>query len=369
MTRLTICAVLALSFLPLSPVLAKPASVSPLTDVTVADFTIGAKPGNPTFDLPSNMRLLSAFGERPVFSPDGTRIAFIGASYGDAYEMDLKTGAVRNLTAHAPHNGFLRVHYLADGNFILMGPRLHGKTREETRNSHIELFWLDAQARRAPVALNRTAFEGIAVSPRSNLLAWSEIEPRADSFAQIEKTKVMVATVAMEGGRPVLRDERQVLETTAAQCLVEPQDFLPGDSGLTLPCYYVPFLKKPRQTDVVSVDFKTGKMTTYPTPAALYGEVEGLFPDGKSTLVECSGDRSAGMDICILELKADRPRYTRITRIMDYGRWKYGNPVVSPDGRSIAMQIGSADVVDAGVGQGIVMLAVQQDGLGHTMAP
>lgn len=357
MSRLTkTCAALVLTVLPFCALSAKPASPSRQQDVTVADFKIGAKPGNPTFDLPSNMRLLSAFGERPVFSPDGTRIAFIGASYGDAYEMDLRTGAVRNLTAHAPNNGFLRVHYLADGNFILMGPRVHGKTREATRNSHIELFWLDAKATLAPVALDRTAFEGIAVSPRSNLLAWAEIEPRADSFAGIEKTVVKVATVAMESGRPVLRDEHQVLETGAAQCLVEPQDFLPGDSGLTAPCYYTPFLKRPRQTDVVSVDFASGKLTTYPTPAELYGEVEGLFPDGKRTLVECSGDRSAGMDICILDLKADRPRYTRITRIMDYGRWKYGNPVVSPDGRHIAMQIGSADVVDAGVGQGIVMM-------------
>lgn len=41
---------------------------------------------------------------------------------------------------------------------------------------------------------------------------------------------------------------------------------------------------------------------------------------------------------------------------MDFGRWKYGNPVVSPDGRTIAAQIGSADVIEAGVGQGIVLM-------------
>lgn len=356
MTRLTTCAALALTFLPFSAISAKSAPASPQAEVRVDDFAIGTKPGNPTFDLPANMRLLSAFGERPVFSPDGTRIAFIGASYGDAYEMDLATGAVRNLTAHAPHNGFLRVHYLPDGNFILMGPRVHGPSREATRNAHIELFWLEAKATASPVALDRTAFEGIAVSPRANLIAWAEIEPRAETFGEVKRTVVKVATVAMENGRPVLRGERQVLATDAAQCLVEPQDFLPGDTGLTLPCYYTPFLKRERQTDVMSVDFATGRLTTYPTPAALYGEVEGLFPGGRHTLVECSGDRSAGMDICDLELKADKPRYSRLTRIMDHGRWKYGNPVVSPDGRRIAMQIGSADVVDAGVGQGIVMM-------------
>lgn len=215
---------LVLTILPLaalgglsSSVLARSEAGSSQTEVDVADFRIGSKPGNPTFDLPSNMRLLSAFGERPVFSPDGTRIAFIGASYGDAYEMDLKTGAVRNLTAHAPHNGFLRVHYLADGNFILMGPRVMGPDRESTRNAHIELFWLDAAATRAPVALERTAFEGIAVSPRTNLLAWSEIEPRAKSFGEIDRTVIKLARVAMEDGQPVLREERQVLETKASR--------------------------------------------------------------------------------------------------------------------------------------------------------
>jgi hypothetical protein len=41
-----------------------------------------------------------------------------------------------------------------------------------------------------------------------------------------------------------------------------------------------------------------------------------------------------------------------ITYIVDYGRWKYGNPVVSPNGRAIAAQVGSAEVIDIGQGQG-----------------
>ena len=43
--------------------------------------------------------MLSAFGERAAFSPNGTRIAFVGKSYGDAYEIELATGHVRNLTS------------------------------------------------------------------------------------------------------------------------------------------------------------------------------------------------------------------------------------------------------------------------------
>jgi hypothetical protein len=321
---------------------------------------LGSRVGNPTFELPPNMRLLSAFGERPAFSPDGTRVAFIGESYGNAFEYDLASGAIRNLTAHAAHKGFLRVHYLPDGSFLLLGPRVPAATREATRGTTIELFWMDAAASGPPVALNRTVWEGIAVSRRTNQIAWTEIRPLAPSITSIESTTVMAGTVVIDDGRPRLENVRRVLERKASECLVEPQDFLPGDEGLLMPCYYLPSSQSAppgsRRTDVVAIDFATSRLRVYPTPATLYGEVEGMFPDGERALVECSGDRSAGMDICLLELRVENPAYTRLTRIMDYGRWKFGNPVVSADGRRIAMQIGSADVVDPGVGQGIVLM-------------
>ena len=320
---------------------------------------LGNRTGSPIFNLPPNEKLISAFGERPVFSPDGTRIAFIGRSYGDAFEYDLRTGAIRNLTAHAPHNGFLRVHYLPDGSFLLLGPRVPTENREETRNSTIELFWMDAQAKGPPVALQKTVFEGVAVAHKGNVIAWSEITPRAPTHLQIKTTQVMTGRIVTGGtGGPRLEDVKPVLTMDAAtQCLVEPQDFRPDDGGLSMPCYYyVNKRSDGRLTDVVLLDFKTGKLTTIPTPSQFYGEVEGMFPDGKHTLVECSGDRSSGMDICVLELKERNPTYTRLTHAMDFGRWKYGNPTVSPDGRKIAVQIGSTDVIDHGVGQGIVII-------------
>jgi hypothetical protein len=315
---------------------------------------LGDRPGNPTFQLPENVTLLSPFGERPEFSPDGTKIAFIGKSYGDAFAYDLASGTIRNLTSHAAHNGFLRVHYLPDGSFLLLGPRVPAATREATRTSAIELFWMDAQAKGPPVALQRTVMEGIAVSRTANIVAWAEIHPLVPTLAEVKSSTVMRGTVVVANGRARLENVRRVLETDVNRCVVETQDFLPGDRGLLMPCYYFS-AQSSRKTDVVSVDFATGQLTTYPTPARLYGEVEGMFPDGKRALVECSEDRAAGMDLCLLELRTENPRYTRLTRIMDFGRWKYGNPVVSPDGRTIAAQIGAGDV-EAGVGQGIVLM-------------
>lgn len=317
----------------------------------------GNAPGDPTTLMPKGQRLISAFGERPVFSPDGTKLAFIGHSYGDAFEYDMRTHTLRNLTAHMPHRGFLRVHYLGDGSFLLLGPHEKGATMEETRQKKIEMFWLDRGATQAAVPLGPVVFEGVATSRATNRIAWTEMLPRGSTMASATGTLLRTAEVVIDGGSARLGKVEDV--TMFSPCLGEAQDFLPGDKGVTAPCYTMDrAFPGGVRTEVVSVDFASKAVTRYPTPPGLYGEVEGLFPDGKRTLVECSGDRSAGMDLCVLDLKVRDPRYTRITRIMDFGRWKYGNPVVSPDGRTIAAQVGSADVIDVGMGLGIVLIDV-----------
>lgn len=315
---------------------------------------MGHKPGNPTFDMPAGQRLISPFGERPAFSPDGSKIAFIGKSYGDAFEYDVKTGTVRNLTAHTAHRGFLRVQYLKDGSLILVGPHVPAATMAETRGKRIELFWMDAAATRPPSRLGVTIFEGVATSRLGNRIAWTETSAQSGNDPS-KGTTLKTADVVVSKSGAKLANIQQI--ATITDCATEAQDFLPGDRGLTMPCYH--FRAKANgepTTEVISIDFASKQITRYPTPPELYGEVEGIFPDGKRTLVECSGDRSAGMDLCVLELKAKAPHYTRITHIVDYGRWKYGNPVVSPDGRTIAVQVGSADVVDVGMGEGIVLI-------------
>ena len=160
-------------------------------------------------------------------------------------------------------------------------------------------------------------------------------------------------------GTAKLEDIREIVTTT--DCFVEAQDFLPGEKGLLLPCYAFGEGPSGVETKVLSVDLASKKLTHYPTPPSLYAEVEGILPDGKRTLVECAQDRAKGMDLCVLDLDPKKPRYTRMTNIVQYGGWKYGNPVVRPDGRTIAAQVGSADVIDAGVGQGIVLMDLAPD--------
>ena len=64
---------------------------------------------------------ITEFGERPVWSPDGKKIAFMDREFGDAYELDLASGEIECITCEFEHEGFLRVHYMKDGDYLLLG--------------------------------------------------------------------------------------------------------------------------------------------------------------------------------------------------------------------------------------------------------
>ena len=78
--------------------------------------------GNPEDHLPPNITHLTWFGERASWAPDGARLAFMEKSFGDAYEIEVGTRVIRLLT-HYPHPGFLRVQYLPNGDYFLIGAR------------------------------------------------------------------------------------------------------------------------------------------------------------------------------------------------------------------------------------------------------
>jgi Tol biopolymer transport system component len=87
-----------------------------------------------------------------------------------------------------------------------------------------------------------------------------------------------------------------------------------------------------------------------------YDEPEGIFPDGKHTLVECdrhSGKGSWHIDLYKLALDGSG-RTERLTFFNDYPAYKASNPVVSDDGRFIAFQLARSDEA-AGVGHGILV--------------
>ena len=316
----------------------------------------GTRTGSPEQTLPANITRITHFGERASWSPDGKRIAFMEKSFGDAYEADLSTGAIRLLT-HYPHPGFLRVQYLPNGDYFLIGARTFtdiGSTR--SRDQEMWILKADAKPGDRALPLDHKISEGVAISRTSMKIAWSNTRGQYPDLLKAGESVIYTANIVYEGGQPKLADKKEVIRASAPECTLEAQDFRRRDAELIYTCYRSPF------ADVLGIDLDTGKTTVYRKLAGEYNEVEGIFPDGEYALVESSREQvehnSNYIDIWKLKLEPDSRDFTRVTRWGDYPGYKASNPVVSPDGRRIAFQ--SARSKDAaGVGYGIFVLTLK----------
>lgn len=320
----------------------------------------GAQPATGAVRI-EDAQVLSHFGGRPAFSPDGKRIAFVGKSYGDAYEIDLATRKVRNLTAHFPHAGVMRIQYLPNGDYLVTAPRIHNGTN--TR-AHLEMWVLDKGLQRGLQPLGTQVFEGIAVAHRTNRVAWAVIEPELGpkepwvaGFAK--PVKHYVADVAYRGTVPYLANKREILAPKPKECnFIEPQDFRSGDSELVYSCMNT---SAGLAIFVMGTRLSDGMSTTYFRRSDTYAEVEGISPDGSWTTVECGKQTGAGLpplDVCRLELKPNGALTPLVMATAPGDTRGVSNPVISPDGRWIALQRSDSNDPDVGAGNGVYLLPV-----------
>jgi Tol biopolymer transport system component len=312
----------------------------------------GTKRGNPEEHLPPHIRQLTGFGERASWSPDGTRIAFMAKSFGDAFVVDLATKTIRLLTP-APSAGYLRVQYLPTGDYFLIGARTFTDIRT-TRDRDQEM-WLLRAAGGPPIALNHKISEGVAISRKSNRIAWSNTHGQYPDVLAEGESVLYMADIVEDGGQPTLTNKVELLRAKRPECTLEAQDFRFDDTELIYTCYRSPF------ADVFGLNLKTKAITTFRKIPDEYNEVEGIFPDGTSTLVESSREQkmqnSNYIDIWRMPLVPNATEYVRLTHWGEYDGYKASNPVVSPDGKTIAFQ--SARNKDAaGVGYGIYLIDV-----------
>ena len=322
----------------------------------VAAASLGQKTGSPEENLPPTIVRLTHFGERASWSPDGNRIAFMEKSFGDAYEVDVATKTIRLLT-HYAHPGYLRVQYLPNGDYFLIGARTFTDIRT-TRSRDQEMWILRAKAQPGdrPLALDHKISEGVAISRASTKIAWSNTRGQYPDVLKERESVIYTADIVYDGDQVKLANKKEVIRAMAPECTLEAQDFRRNDTELIYTCYREQF------GDVFGIDLSSGKVTTYRRLADEYNEVEGIFPDGDYTLVESSREQaqhnSNYIDIWKLKLEPNSADFTRVTRWGEYPGYKASNPVVSPDGRRIAFQ--SARSKDpAGVGYGIFVLTLR----------
>lgn len=304
---------------------------------------------------------LTPFGGRSAFSPDGKKIVFVDKSYGDAYEIDIATHEVRNLTAHLPHQGVMRIQYLANGDFLVTAPRV--RSGPNTR-AHLEMWVLDKTLKRGLQPLGQQVFEGIAVSRRKNLIAWTVIDPELKpkeswQLAFVRPTKRYVAEVTYRNGVPILSGKREIMPALPKECgFIEPQDFRDNDTEVVYSCME-PVQSGAFTISVMGNRFAEDRNITYRRDIGAYNEVEGVAPGGDWATVECGKQDKPGLpplDICRLGLTPNGKMTLLVRGTTPGSTGDISNPIVSPDGKWLVFQRSDNTSGEIGEGYGLYML-------------
>jgi hypothetical protein len=316
------------------------------------------KPGNPEKELPPNITQLTVFGERAAWSPDGKRVAFMGKSFGDAFEIDLQTRLTRLLTGHFQHTGFLRVQYLPNGDLFLIGARTFTDIRT-TRDRDQEMWAMKADAKTPPVPLGHKISEGVAISRKQMKIAWANTHGQYPELLAPGESALYTADIVYKDGIPTLVNRKELTRARAPECTLEAQDFRHDDTELIFTCY------RSSLADVMGIRLNVPWITMYRKLADEYNEAEGIYPDVEWTLVESSRGQNvpadqkwANIDIWKLRLVPGSEDFVRLTHWADYEGYKASNPVVSPDGKWIAFQ-SARNNEPAGIGHGIFLMELQ----------
>jgi hypothetical protein len=310
---------------------------------------------SPEQELPAHISRLTLFGERPDFSHDGKKILFLEKTFGDVYEVDLKSKMPRLLTGHYPHHGYTRALYLANGDILLSGPDRFDPMHPGDARAQCFLSVLDKGGTKPPTALGTKCSEGPAVSRTRMHIAWTHVAAQYPQEMPRGSSRIYEADIVYEGGSPKLAGQRLVVESRELpfRCTLEAQNFRPPDEReLTFSAYGY------QNTDVCGIDLQTKKVVNYSNAPDQYDEPEGSFPDGRWTLVECDREGLSGrgpghVDIWKLSLDG-KGTWERLTYFNKYPGYKASNPVVSDDGKLMAFQMAKSRD-PAGVGYGIFL--------------
>ncbi|MBI3852037.1 MAG: hypothetical protein HY298_17400 [Verrucomicrobia bacterium] len=358
--------------LPLLLLLASSAALG-LVAAEKPTITAGRSPAD---ELPSHIKRLTWFGERADWSHDGKRILFVEKTFGDVYEVELATGRIRAMTHHYPHHGYTRALYLANDDILLSGPETFDPKKPGDARTQCFLSVLDQSLTKPPVPLGTKCSEGPAVSRKRMHIAWTHVSAQypdklPNGASQMREADIVYGNDApltpslspsdgerVSGGRvrgtPKLANERLILDSRELpfKCTMETQNFVPPDEKrLTFSAYGF------QGTEVCVVDLATKAVTNLTNSPDEYDEPEGVFPDGRFTLVECDKQNKQGPNhIDLWKLRLDGGGYVeRLTYFSDYPGYKASNPVVSDDGRFVAFQMAKSKDA-AGVGHGIFIL-------------
>jgi hypothetical protein len=325
------------------------------------------KRGNPVDHLPDYVKMVSGFGERPDWSPDGKKILFVGQPMGEVYELDLESGLIFPKTRHYNHYGYTRAMYLTNGDILLSGPiapfdETDREDRERARNQSW-LSVLDQSGNKEPVPLGIICAEGPAVSRHQLKIGWAERHLQNPDLDE-NTAQLFTAEIVYQQSKPTVKNRKLVFDSkelpfSLGRASLEAQSFVPpNDTQMTFSAYLI---KEGNNTDTYLLNTETGEVKNLTNSPSYYDEPEGIFPDGKFTCVEhgWSVERPWPM-IDIYKLKLDGSgEMQRLTFFSDYAGYKASQGVVSDDGNFLCFQIGKSGD-EAGVGYGFFIMDLRE---------
>lgn len=307
----------------------------------------------PYENLPPHITRLTWFGERADFSHDGRRVLFLSKTFGDAMEVEIETGIIRNLTAHYPHYGYTRALYLSNGHILLSGPTAFDPEDPGDARTNAWLFVLDPDSGEPPHPLDVLCSEGPAVSRSRLHIAWTQRWAQLPDEMPRGSSRMYEGDIVYEEGVPHLAHRRLILhsENLDFDVDLETQNFRPPEEReLIFSAYGY------QGTEVFGVDLETGELTNYSSAPGVYAEPEGIFPSGDYITVESDLHHPEGWhfaDIYRLTLDGSGTM-ERLTYFADVPTYRGSNPVISDDGRYMAFQMARSGEA-AGVGFGIFL--------------
>lgn len=324
-----------------------------LFQLLLCSANISGQGVSPDDQLPAHITKLLQFGERADWSHDGKKFVFLNRAYGDVYEYDLASGRITPCTDHFLHHGFVRALYLSNGDLLLSGPKTTfdrtDKNARQTARDSSYLYVLDKSFTKPPVPLGVQANEGPAVSRTKLRIAWTHGE----------QDHISIGDIVYENSVPKLVNIQPVISTSdfpageRPRKWIETQNFVPPDeSKLTITGYEI---NGSENTDTFLLDLKTHELKNLSHTPDRYEECEGVFPDGKSTLVESAEKQGRWPLVDLYRMTLDGSgKKERLTYFTGYPGWKAAEAVINDDGRLMLFQNGRAGM-ESGQGFGIYL--------------